>query len=135
MVRGAVVSFPSRPSACVDIWGLAARTCVRGTGEAGGWVGTFSRGADYLNERSDSRSHSFLNRIAEEIIPIRYHRLFFSYICVQLFSFQTHWGKERFLYSFPGYVLYHFRRIARRKEVHSTKKFLVQGQFFLVCAY
>lgn len=89
MVCGAVVSFPSRPSACVDIWGLAVRTCVWGTGEGGGWgvggFGTFSRGANYLNERPDSRSHSFLNRIAEEIIPIRYHRLFFSDNCVQFF--------------------------------------------------
>lgn len=106
MVCGAVVSFPSRPSACVDIWGLAARTSVRGTGEGGRWgvggVGTFSIGANYLNERSDSRSRSFLNRIAEEIIPIRYHRLFFSDICVQFFPVSNALGERAFPTFLPG---------------------------------
>ena len=78
----------------------------RGTGEGGGWgvggVGIFSRGADYLNERSDSRSHSFLNRIAEEIIPIRYYRLFFSDICAELFPVSNALGERAFPIFLPG---------------------------------
>lgn len=64
MVRGAVVSFPSRPSVCVDMFGGPGRV------EGGGRFGTFSSRADFLNEKIG---------LAKSLISQLYSRRNYSY--------------------------------------------------------